>query len=235
MKISALRGRPTAAALVLWVTLVLTTGIVSSLGAWAEAPAAEPHCHDMAEGAAEASAVTPALEPGTPSPVEQLTISDVPVVDQNGRKLHFFRDLVAGRKVAMNFVFTTCTTICPPMGAHFSKVGKLVAEAGDAVSLISVSIDPATDTPERLKAWQGNFGHTEGWTLVTGTKQDITRLLRDLRVYSATPAAHAPVVLLGDGASGRFQRIYGLTPPADLLATLDLLSTSKVAGKEKVR
>lgn len=191
-----------------------------------------PPCHDAV------AATAPAVADG--AKIEQLEIPDLPVTDQDGRKLHFYRDLVAGRKVAMNFVFTTCTTICPPMGAHFSKIRRLVAEGGRAegarkVALISISIDPSTDTPARLKAWQENFGEASGWTLVTGTKQDITRLLRALRVYSADPAAHAPVVLLGDDAAGRWQRVYGLTPPAELLATLDLLSGTKVANKENGR
>lgn len=193
-----------------------------------EATATEPSCHTAAPA-------VPAPSPAGGGEIEQLAIADIPVVDQDGRKLQFYRDLVAGKKVAMNFVFTTCTTICPPMGAHFSKVSKLVAADGRDVKLISVSIDPATDTPARLKAWQQNFGEAPGWTLVTGSKQDITRLLRDLRVYSASPEAHSPVVLLGDAREGRWQRVYGLTPPAELLATLDRLAETKVAAKENGR
>ncbi len=228
-------------------TLTFCLLLVVSAGANAAAYSLgdEPSRHDAAQPAVDStaavsSAAAAAPAPGAAGAIEQLSVADLPVVDQNGRKLSFHRDLVAGKKVMMNFVFTTCTTICPPMGAHFAKIGKLAAEAGGAeggggVTLISVSIDPATDTPERLKAWQDNFGAVPGWTLVTGKKQDITRLLKDLRVFSASPEAHAPVVLLADGASGRWQRVYGLTPPAELLSTLDKLADTKVAVKENGR
>ena len=53
-----------------------------------------------------------------------MTIPDVEVLDQDGRKVHFYTDLVKGKTVAINFIFTTCTTICPPMGATFARVQK---------------------------------------------------------------------------------------------------------------
>src|ERR1700731_1993208 len=53
----------------------------------------------------------------TPAPagMKAPVIPDVVVVDQDNHKLHFYRDLVQGKNVAINFIFTTCTTICPPL------------------------------------------------------------------------------------------------------------------------
>ena len=82
----------------------------------------------------------------------KVSVPEITVLDQDGRKLNFFRDLVKGKTVAINFIFTTCTTICPPMGATFAKVQTLLGErAGKDVQMISISVDPVTDTPERLK------------------------------------------------------------------------------------
>jgi len=76
-------------------------------------------------------------------------IPDVTVQDQNGKSLNFYTDLVKGKVVAINFVFTTCTTICPPLTATFRRVQQQLAEQNMSAQLISISVDPAIDTPER--------------------------------------------------------------------------------------
>lgn len=154
--------------------------------------------------------------------VDGLQIPDVPLVDQDGRPVRFASDLVRDRVVAVNFVFTTCTTICPPMGATFGKLRQLLGErAGRDVHLISVSVDPRTDTPERLKAWAGKFGAGPGWTLVTGEPAEVVRLLKALGAYTPDIKDHSPLVLVGNAAKGEWTRAYGLAPPAKLAELLD--------------
>ena len=149
----------------------------------------------------------------------KVSIPDVAVIDQNGQHLHFYSDLVKGRVVVMNFIFTSCTTICSPMGANFAALQhRLGGRSG--VTLISVSIDPATDTPARLKSWSGRFQAGPGWTLVTGNKNDIDRLLRSLRVYSSSPASHSPIAIIGNDPDGRWLRVSGLLPPDTMAATI---------------
>ena len=114
-----------------------------------------------------------------------MSIPDVELLDQDGRKIHFYSDLVKGKTVAINFIFTTCTTICPPMGATFASVQK---ELGDRdVQFISISVDPVTDTPERLKAWRAKFKAGPRWTLVTGEKEKIDELLDGARCVNTAP------------------------------------------------
>lgn len=164
--------------------------------------------------------------------VGSLQIPDLPVLTQDGREVHFFSDLIEGKVVAMNFVFTTCRTICPPLGANF---GKLQAELGqrlnEDVRLISVSVDPVTDTPERLRAWGETFGAGPGWTLVTGSKDQITRLLKSLQVFTPDIRDHSPTVLVGNAATGTWTRAYGLAPPPELAKMIDQVSS----GSEPAR
>jgi protein SCO1/2 len=161
--------------------------------------------------------------------LDGVAVPDVKLVDQDGRPVRFYTDLVKGQVVAMNFVFTSCGTICPPMGANFAKLQKILGgRPGPRARLISVSIDPANDTPERLKAWAAKFGAQPGWTLVTGDREEVNRLLKALGVYNASPAAHTPVVLVGDDAHHHWTRAYGLAPP-DKLAEL----IGRVAAPEK--
>jgi len=160
-----------------------------------------------------------------PSPVPEeraakLDIPDVPLLDQDGRAVRFHTDLVKDRVVAINFVFTTCTTVCPPMGATFGKLRELLGDRKE-VHLISVSVDPRTDTPERLKAWAAKFGAGPGWTLVTGEPEKVTALLKALGAYTASPADHTPLVLVGNGLRGEWTRAYGLAPPAKLAELID--------------
>jgi protein SCO1 len=176
-----------------------------------------------------------AAQPAMPEAqsLDGLSVPDVSLVDQDGKAVHFYSDLVKDRVVAMNFVFTTCTTICPPIGATFAKLQKLLA--GKDVQLISVSIDPATDTPERLKAWAGKFGAGPGWTLVTGDRNEVTRLLKALGVYTAAVGDHSPLVLLGNDAGHRWTRAYGLAAPAKLAEMIDQLIAPAANIKKESR
>jgi protein SCO1 len=165
--------------------------------------------------------------------LDHLDIPDVAVVDQNGKARRFYSDLVKDRVVAMNFIFTTCTTICPPMGASFAKLQRLLGDrAGQEVHLISVSVDPTTDTPERLKAWAQKFGAGPGWTLVTGERAEVTRLLKALGNFTPDVGDHSPLVLLGNDARHLWTRAYGLAPPVRLAELIDGMA-SPAAGAKK--
>ena len=154
--------------------------------------------------------------------VSHLNVPDVSVVDQDGKPVRFYRDLVQGKVVAVNFVFTTCTTICPPMGANFAKLQKMLGDrVGRDVHLISVSVDPTIDTPQRMKVWGQKFGAGPGWTLVTGGKEEVTRLLKALGVYTPDINSHSPLVLVGNEARHQWTRAYGLAAPAKIAELID--------------
>jgi protein SCO1/2 len=195
------------------ISILTALALVSAVPVAAQTPQTshEGHEHHHHQAAA------PAPEKPEVEEVSHLDIPDVPVLDQDGTPKRFYSDLVKDKVVAVNFVFTTCTTICPPMGANFAKLQKLLGErAGRDVHLISVSVDPATDTPERLKAWGQKFGAGPGWTLVTGDREEITRLLKSLGVFTASISDHSPLVLLGNDARHQWTRAYGLAAPAKL-------------------
>jgi cytochrome oxidase Cu insertion factor (SCO1/SenC/PrrC family) len=135
--------------------------------------------------------------------VRPVSIPDVRVLDQDGREVRFYEDLVKGKVVAINFVFTTCKAACPLLGAGFKQLQeKLGDRLGKDCTLISVSVDPVTDRPERLKEWAAVYGARPGWTLVTSTergKPELDRLLKALQVYSPVKTEHSQSVLVVDG------------------------------------
>jgi cytochrome oxidase Cu insertion factor (SCO1/SenC/PrrC family) len=146
-----------------------------------------------------------------------LNIPDTVVYNQHGQKLNFYTDLVRGRTVAINFIFTTCTTICPPLTATFRKVQEeLGGRVGRDIELISVSVDPATDTPERLAAFSSKFKAAPGWTFVTGSKPEIDALLRALGAATGDKNDHTPMLLIGNDRTKKWTRSYGLARPAQI-------------------
>ena len=186
----------------------------------AAAEQADAHAHHAAPKPAPASATT-----------VDLTLPNVELLDQDGQRVRV-HDLLTGKVVAMNFVFTTCTTVCPPMGAHFARLQK---QLGDRpVELISISIDPTTDTPQRLKAWSEKFGAQDGWTLLTGEKLEVDKLLKALGVFTPDFAEHSPVILVGDASRDRWTRAYGLAPPEQILALLDQTAPHPHHGAQEV-
>ena len=168
---------------------------------------------------------------GTGNSGKPMQIPDTPVYDQDGKRLRFYSDLVKGKTVAINFIFTTCTTICPPLTATFRKVQQeLGARVGRDVQLISISVDPATDVPERLKSFSARFNAGPGWTFVTGDKQEIDRLLKALGASVGDKNDHTPMVLVGKESAGYWTRTYGLAPPSVLVKVITDAAGKRVAG-----
>lgn len=157
-----------------------------------------------------------------------LRIPDITIYDQNGQRLRFYTDLVKGKTVAINFIFTTCTTICPPMTATFRRVQQQLGErAGRDVYLISVSVDPVTDVPERLHDFAAKFNAGPGWTFVTGSQTDIDSLLQALGAAVADKNDHTRMILVGNDLAGYWTRAYGLAPPTILLNLLTAAADRK--------
>ncbi len=157
----------------------------------------------------------------TPETVQSLRIPNTTVYDQNGRRLNFYNDLIKGKTVAINFIFTTCTTICPPLEATFRKVQQELGErVGRDVQMISISVDPTTDTPERLKNFSAKFKAAPGWTFITGNKPEIDQLLRVLGASVTDKNNHSPMLLVGNDAANYWTRTYGLAPASTIIKVI---------------
>ena len=156
-----------------------------------------------------------------------LRIPDVLVSDQNGNQLNFYRDLVKGKTVAINFIFTTCTTICPPLTATFRRVQQGLKTNALEAQLISISVDPTVDTPERLKDFAAKFKAGPGWTFVTGDKGEIDSLLQALGVAVVNKNDHTPMILIGNDEAKYWTRAYGLASPTTLVKTITEVANHK--------
>jgi protein SCO1 len=168
---------------------------------------------------------TPASEPTSESAngsgaFSSSKIPDAEVLDQHGKQLNFYSDLIKGKTVAINFVFTTCTAICPSLTATFRRVQQDAAARGVDVQLISVSVDPTTDTPERLSDYAAKFKAGPNWTFVTGDKARIDSVLSGLGAAVSNKNDHTPMILIGNDSSDYWTRAYGLTSPTKIVDIL---------------
>ena len=151
------------------------------------------------------------------------SMPDVIMTNQYGESVNLHHK-THGKIAVVNFIFTTCTTICPPMGANLMRLKEIMgAHAGKELEFISVSIDPVTDTPERLKVWSENFGDTKNWTLLTGDKSTVEGVLKDLKLFTPLIEEHAPIMLIGNTMTGEWERTNGLASPDDLAGKLKKL------------
>jgi cytochrome oxidase Cu insertion factor (SCO1/SenC/PrrC family) len=173
------------------------------------------------EAAGAATAANPSGAADSSGATRKVSVPNVEVLDQDGNHLHFYSDLIKGKTVAINFIFTTCTTICPPLAATFARVQKEMGDrVGRDVHLISISVDPVTDTPERLKAWGAKFKAGAGWTFVTGDKQEIDKLLNALGASVSRREDHSPTVIVVNDSKDVWTRTYGLAGSSQMVGLI---------------
>lgn len=140
---------------------------------------------------------------------------DVTVVTQEGKRLRFYDDLIKDKVFVISFLFTSCRDICPLMASRLSELqDKLGDSMGRDIHFYSISVDPETDTPARLKQYADTFGAGPGWLFLTGRIEEIRALRHKLGDRSALLSEHRNEVLLGNGRTGEWAR-------NNLLADLD--------------
>ncbi|MCE9521365.1 MAG: SCO family protein [Alphaproteobacteria bacterium] len=133
---------------------------------------------------------------------------NVVLTDQDGKKAHFYDDLIRDKIVSINFVYTTCRDICPADTARLLRVQELLGEkVGRDVFMYSISIEPEKDTPAALKRYMHTFGVKPGWRFLTGAKADIELLQRKLGMRAFDPDKpqdHDTSVMVGNEKIGQW-------------------------------
>lgn len=176
--------------------------------------------HHADEGDHEHPTVTGPVQETPIKPV----IPDHVLIDQFGNKHRFYSDLVAGKLVLLNSVYTTCQGTCPVQTAIFKRVQTLLGDrVGNDVQMLSVSLDPVTDTPERLLAFSERYKTGPGWLFLTGDKQDVTEVLEAMDLYAAVPEEHTPIASVGNEPAGLWMKVINLAAPQEIVKRLDYL------------
>lgn len=160
--------------------------------------------------------------------VESLAVPSVTLLNQNGKKVGFSSFIDNGKPVIVDFIYTTCTTICPVLSAGFAGLRNRLGKDADRVQLVSISIDPENDRPEQMKRYLSMFKAGEGWDFLTGSREDIGLLLRALDAEVPDKMAHKPIYLIRGSKSDQWVRITGLISGTDLMEELRRVETRGV-------
>jgi protein SCO1/2 len=161
-------------------------------------------------------------------------LPDVTLRDQDNRERRLKADVIGDRIVVMDFVYTSCTTVCPVVSAIMGEVqGRLGERVGRDVALVSMTVDPVRDTPARLRDYARTHGAGAGWSWLTGSTTAVNETLKGLGTWTPDFQDHPVVVMVGDGRSGQWTRFYGFADPAALVARVEALTAARTAaGKE---
>ena len=166
-----------------------------------------------------------------PAESVDIDIRDRTLINQYGEDVRFGSDVIGDNIVVMDFVYTTCTTICPVLSALFTQVQtKLGDSMGGEVRLVSVSVDPVRDTPQRLKAYSAKHRAGDSWFWITGAKPAVDDVLTGLGAYTTNFEDHPTMVLVGDGRTGEWKRLFGFPNPDRIVQIVNDLRDQRKAG-----
>jgi len=113
--------------------------------------------------------------------------TDVELLNQDGQKMRLYTDLLKGKVIVIHSFFSTCSASCLPLMRNMQKLQTALGErVGNEVYLISISVDPTVDTPERLKDFARKNGAKPGWFFLTGDKTNVDFALHKVGQYVET-------------------------------------------------
>ena len=202
-----------------FILLILLAAVFTTAQAQKPAPPAEPHDHSHMSNTAEAS-----------SPAQKY-FTDVELINQDGKKVHFYSDVLKGKTVIVNAFFTSCTSVCPPMNRNMEKIQEALGDrVGRDVFLVSMTVDPETDTPARMKEYAKKFHAGSGWLFLTGKKENLDWALYKLGQYVENKDDHQTVLIIGNEPTGLWKKAFGMANVAELVQVVESVVNDKGAG-----
>jgi protein SCO1/2 len=154
--------------------------------------------------------------------------TDTPLMDQDGRRLRFYTDLLEGKVVVINSFFSSCTDSCPVMSGTLAKIQDWLGDRiGKEAFLISISVDPQTDSPLVLKQYAQRFKARPGWSFLTGNPQDVEFVLQKLGQYVGVKEDHMNIFIIGNERTGLWKKAFGLARPGDIIKVVDSVLSDK--------
>jgi protein SCO1 len=161
-----------------------------------------------------------------PRSIESYTVPDVILVNQDGKKVPFKSYIETDQPVVLDFIYATCTTICPVLSASFLNLQNKLGPDAPKARLVSITIDPEHDTPKIMKEYLKRYRAKPGWDFLTGSRADIDRVMKAFNAYIPDKMSHYQLTLIRSPRDGKWIRIK------ELISGADLLDEYKQAGKK---
>jgi len=163
----------------------------------------------------------PAASARVRSPAEKY-FSDVELINQDGQKMRFYSDVLKDKVVVINTFFTTCTGVCPPINRTLERMQEALGDRlGKDAFLVSMSVDPDTDTPSKLKEYSRRFHARSGWIFLTGKKENVDWALYKLGQYVETKDGHTTIIIIGNEPKGLWKKAFGLAKADELMKIVE--------------
>lgn len=160
----------------------------------------------------------PVVMEGTRTSTAEYTIPPVKLVRDDGKVVSLPQELNDGRPVILDFIYTSCTEICPVTSRTFAQLQSKLGSDRDKVHLVSISIDPEQDTPGVLREYARKYGAGPEWQHYTGTMQASIAAQKAFDVYRGDKMNHTPVTLLRAAPGKPWVRIDGFASADELLS-----------------
>ena len=182
------------------------TLVIGQQPAVAEQASADPHAHHhhMMQ------------QTSTKRSTASYTVPDVTLVNQDKQKVSLTELLDSEQPVMLNFIFTSCTAICPAMSATFASVQKKLGSDSEKLLMISVSIDPEYDTPDALSAYAIRFKAGPQWEFLTGSLDDSVSVQKAFDADRGDKMNHSPMTLMRATRNSKWIRYEGFATADEL-------------------
>lgn len=163
----------------------------------------------------------------TTSPAQKY-FTDVQLVDQHGKHVRFYTDVLKGKIVVVASFYADCTSVCPVMHSTLNKLQTAFGDRmGRDVFLVSITVNAPYDTPERLANYAKHVGAGRGWVFLTGTKENVQQALYKLGFATDTPESHKNLFIVGNEPTGLWKKVFGLAKPDEIIQVVDGVSHNR--------
>lgn len=213
-----------------WLCVLCTVWTPQAFG---QHPHSAGHSTHTGAPAARTEQATP---PGSPKQglarAPRLKIPDTALLDQDGGRVRLYTDLIKGKVVVLNFFFTDCVNVCLTQGDTLRKLkARLGDRFGSEVFFVSVSRDPASDTPPELKRWAAVFGVSRGWTLTTGDKDEVGELVWKLTGEGPGRDSHSASLIILNDRTGAWTQVDAFSSLDSIIRVVDSIAGGQVVSE----
>ncbi|HET8748700.1 MAG TPA: SCO family protein [Ramlibacter sp.] len=136
----------------------------------------------------------------------------------DGARAQFPQAIDDGKPVVLDFIYTSCTAICPILSHSFAEFQRRLGAESEQVHLVSISIDPEEDTPARLSEYARRFDAGRQWAFFTGSTAASVSLQKAFQAYYGGKMHHRPATFLRAAPGEPWVRLDGFTSPDELMA-----------------
>jgi len=160
---------------------------------------------------------SPAADKSYQRTIENYNLPDVVLINQDGKKVRLKSIVNSDKPVVVDFIFGTCTTICPILSVGYANLQKKLGTDSQRVHLVSISIDPEHDTPKVMKEYLKRYSARPGWDFLTGSRTDIDKVMKAFNAYIPNKMSHYPLTLIKSPHESHWIRIFGLLSSSEFM------------------